>query len=65
MSRKGWCNVYRLFSSETVWPRGLPLDRVLDQRSPTAATGAVGGRDCPDSAGPWPTTTLTWTPSFA
>lgn len=22
----GWCNVYRCFSDERIWPRGLPLD---------------------------------------
>jgi hypothetical protein len=26
VSNKGWVNVYRLFSSEFVWPRGLPLE---------------------------------------
>src|SRR5689334_6510320 len=25
-----WVNVYRLFSSENIWPRGFPLDRVTD-----------------------------------
>jgi hypothetical protein len=24
----GWCNVYRYFSDDLVWPRGLPLDRI-------------------------------------
>jgi len=24
----GWCNVYRWFSNERVWPRGLPLEEV-------------------------------------
>ena len=25
----GWANVYRLFTSENIWPRGYPLERVL------------------------------------
>ncbi|HSV14915.1 MAG TPA: STELLO glycosyltransferase family protein, partial [Tepidisphaeraceae bacterium] len=25
-----WFNVYRLFSDELIWPRGMPLDRVRD-----------------------------------
>jgi hypothetical protein len=25
----GWVNVYRCFSSERIWPRGLPLDEVV------------------------------------
>lgn len=24
----GWVNVYRYFSSDTIWPRGLPLDEI-------------------------------------
>lgn len=27
---RGWFNVYRFFSSELIWPRGLPLERVRD-----------------------------------
>jgi hypothetical protein len=30
VSIEGWCNVYRLYSSELIWPRGLPLDKVSD-----------------------------------
>ena len=26
----GWLNVYRLFSSHLIWPRGLPLERIRD-----------------------------------
>jgi hypothetical protein len=28
LDQKGWINVYRYFSDEHVWPRGLPLDEV-------------------------------------
>ena len=27
----GWVNVYRYFCGENIWPRGLPLNHVLDQ----------------------------------
>jgi hypothetical protein len=27
-TEKGWVNVYRFFSEERIWPRGLPLDEV-------------------------------------
>ena len=43
---QGWVNAYRLFSDQTVWPRGLPLDAVHDapplfEQLPTMAC------DCP------------------
>jgi hypothetical protein len=28
VTRPGWCNVYRYFSDEPIWPRGLPLERI-------------------------------------
>lgn len=28
-----WFNVYRLFTDELIWPRGFPLDRILDPDS--------------------------------
>jgi hypothetical protein len=28
ISEPGWCNVYRHFSEERIWPRGLPLDEL-------------------------------------
>lgn len=28
VDRQGWVNVYALFSSEVIWPRGLPLDEI-------------------------------------
>lgn len=30
----GWLNVYRYFSDVTIWPRGLPLDRIHADRPP-------------------------------
>ena len=30
INANGWCNVYRLYSSENIWPRGFPLDRIKD-----------------------------------
>lgn len=31
----GWVNVYRYFSTESIWPRGFPLDRVRAVAAPT------------------------------
>ena len=28
VEKRGWVNVYALFSSEVIWPRGLPLDEI-------------------------------------
>jgi len=30
VSHKGWVNVYRYFSKENIWPRGLPLTNIQD-----------------------------------
>ena len=31
IERKGWVNVYKIFSDEThIWPRGFPLERIRD-----------------------------------
>lgn len=29
-TRTGWCNVYRYFTSEFIWPRGFPLERLQE-----------------------------------
>ena len=39
LKSSGWFNVYRLYSSEHIWPRGFPLDQV---RAPLAQTGWQG-----------------------
>jgi len=38
----GWVNVYRCFSQDRIWPRGLPLDEVLDsmRRTPPKSPSA-------------------------
>lgn len=28
VNSKSWCNVYKIFSKEMVWPRGFPLNRI-------------------------------------
>jgi hypothetical protein len=28
VSQTGWCNVYRYFTDETIWPRGFPLEHI-------------------------------------
>lgn len=46
----GWVNVYRYFSEENVWPRGLPLDRVKDAVPDFDSLG-VADADCPIQQG--------------
>ena len=46
----GWCNAYRYFSDELVWPRGLPLDVVHD-RVPDIDAVPPGDVDCPIQQG--------------
>lgn len=46
----GWVNVYRYFSEETIWPRGLPLDRVHDG-IPAMNTLRTAERKCPIQQG--------------
>jgi hypothetical protein len=38
-SQPGWFNVYRLFSAEFLWPRGLPLDQVRGGSLPSSPVG--------------------------
>lgn len=46
----GWHNVYRHFSDANIWPRGLPLDKVLSE--PESFEGMkVVERDCPIQQG--------------
>jgi hypothetical protein len=33
VTRPGWCNVYRLFTDQIIWPRGLPLRHARDAAS--------------------------------
>lgn len=46
----GWHNVYRHFSDVNIWPRGLPLDRVLTDPEPFDAM-PVAERNCPIQQG--------------
>ena len=34
---QGWVNVYRCFSSQLIWPRGLPLDEIVRQGAASPA----------------------------
>jgi hypothetical protein len=36
----GWCNVYRHFSPERIWPRGLPLDALRESFEVKPVVGA-------------------------
>ncbi|HEX8281404.1 MAG TPA: STELLO glycosyltransferase family protein [Chthoniobacterales bacterium] len=46
----GWLNVYRYFSDALIWPRGLPLDAVL-QPTPELETLPTEARECPIQQG--------------
>jgi hypothetical protein len=37
VTQAGWVNVYRCFSSERVWPRGFPLDALVESFSRNSA----------------------------
>lgn len=45
----GWVNVYRYFSEENIWPRGLPLDEI--QKSVPALVEIQEPLDCPIQQG--------------
>ena len=36
VDRPGWCNVYRLFTDQPVWPRGFPLEKIARGDCPAA-----------------------------
>lgn len=36
---RGWVNAYKYFTDANIWPRGLPLDKVLDLSSTPATQG--------------------------
>ena len=40
----GWVNVYRCFSKERIWPRGLPLDEVVASVRQPPVASATGER---------------------
>ena len=44
LAGKGWANVYRLFSEQLIWPRGLPLDQVRTQIDLAGAPDSVAIR---------------------
>ncbi len=46
----GWLNVYRYFTDQHIWPRGLPLERVRDALA-DFDTLAVRDADCPVQQG--------------
>jgi hypothetical protein len=48
--RKGWLNVYKLYSQANIWPRGLPLDEVLSP-IPDLADLPVEQLECPIQQG--------------
>jgi STELLO glycosyltransferase-like protein len=50
LTKRGWVNVYRYFSDANIWPRGLPLNHILDQ--PPAFESLTESKvDCPIQQG--------------
>jgi len=37
-----WCNVYRYFSDDLIWPRGLPLDQIVAARKKPPSPSRAG-----------------------
>lgn len=44
----GWCNIYRFFTKEHIWPRGFSLSHILDQKE---FKGTPMHMDCPIQQG--------------
>lgn len=51
VQQQGWVNVYRFFSQELVWPRGLPLDAVADSQRRVPALDSAREVDAPIQQG--------------
>ncbi|MDQ3072019.1 MAG: STELLO glycosyltransferase family protein [Bacteroidota bacterium] len=49
ISDSGWVNVYRYFTKAHIWPRGLPLDRIMDAQPVTV--GPAKEMHCPIQQG--------------
>lgn len=50
VSNAGWVNVYRYFTDANIWPRGLPLDRIMSP-IPSFESLDQGDVDCPIQQG--------------
>jgi hypothetical protein len=50
LTTKGWCNVYRYFSDDLIWPRGLPLNEILVP-APSIDGASIVEADCPIQQG--------------
>lgn len=50
VTEKGWRNVYADFSTANIWPRGLPLNRILADQAPIGSF-ASATVDCPIQQG--------------
>jgi hypothetical protein len=46
-TERGWDNVYRYFTSERIWARGLPLDVIVPSLREPATPGDSVSVDCP------------------
>lgn len=50
VDQPGWCNVYRLFSDENIWPRGYPLSLLADEKTVSPCASATMSH-CPIQQG--------------
>lgn len=41
VTKKGWCNVYKLFNQKHIWPRGLALESLQEPTSNTSSAVAL------------------------
>jgi hypothetical protein len=48
IEESGWLNVYRYFTDDLIWPRGLPLSKIQRSKSPVTSASV---RDCPIQQG--------------
>jgi hypothetical protein len=50
MGTKGWVNIYKYFTGENIWPRGLPLD-MIRRNPPPFESLSDQSHDCPIQQG--------------
>ncbi|QEF99483.1 hypothetical protein Mal15_35480 [Stieleria maiorica] len=48
-----WINVYKYFSNELIWPRGLPLDQIRESSVATSVCPSTLAKSSGDSAKHW------------
>ncbi|MCI0554985.1 MAG: STELLO glycosyltransferase family protein [Anaerolineae bacterium] len=51
VSVSDWVNAYAYFTDGLVWPRGFPLEKILESRTKALSTGVKGTFECPVQQG--------------